>query len=225
LGAALIAWWNADRSDLITESGGAMSSWRDVVAAYDMTAAGGEQPTYSATSFGGNPGATFNGTANVMTLGSVPFPTGATACNMWATADQQALAADATARHIFAYGGDSNLNQRRLYRNVTTGQNRVFVMVGNGATAPTANIAADFSGRHAARANVTGSQILAGMDGAQGGSTSVTPNTTSTRSRIGASANVAAAGFWQGVIRDVLVTTTLTAGQITQMNTWLASRL
>lgn len=220
LGAALLGWFVAD--DLTP---GAVASWVDRVAAYNFTGAGAEQPTASATSYNGAPGVTFDGTANTLTLASVPFPTGATACNIWAVVDQTALAADATARIIFSYGGDANTGQRRLYRSVTSGQNRPFGLVGTGGGAPTANLAADFSGRHYVRTNISGTSIAAGMDGTMSSGTAAVPATGTSRSRIGAVANVAASSFFQGVIREIIVTAALTAGQVTQTNGYCASRV
>src|SRR5262245_31893093 len=71
LGASLLAWWSADRGDLITQSGGVVSSWKDSVAAYDCTAAGSVQPAYSATGWkGASPGITFDGVDDCLTLAS-----------------------------------------------------------------------------------------------------------------------------------------------------------
>jgi hypothetical protein len=226
LGAALLGWLNADRADLITETAGAVSSWRDAVAAYDFVqAVGASQPTYSATSYNGSPGITFDGTADELTLASVPFPSSAAASQIWAVVDQAALAADVTSRVIFGYGGDANTNQRRLYRSVTTGQNRIFALSGTGGAAPTASLAANFSGRHYVRGNFTATGVAAGMDGTMTGATAAVPATGTNRCRIGAVPNVAVGNFFEGVIREIIVTGALTAGQVTDMNTYLAGRI
>lgn len=220
LGATLLGWFLAE--DLTP---GAVASWVDRVGAYDFTGAGAEQPTASATSYNGAPGVTFDGVANCLTLASVPFPTGASACNIWAVADQTALAADATARIIFGYGGDANTGQRRLYRSVTSGQNRPFGLVGTGGAAPTANLAADFSGRHYVRTNISGSSVAAGMDGTMSSGTAAVPATGTSRCRIGAVPNVAASSFFQGVIREIAITAAMTAQQVTDMNAYMAGRV
>jgi len=225
LGAACLGWWHCDNAALITESSGLVSSWKDEVAAYDLTGSLAERPTYSATGWNSSaPGITFDGTANVLTLGSVPFPAGANASVIWAVVDQLALAADATARIIFGYGGDANTNQRRLYRSVTSGQNRPFALTGNGSSAPTASLAADFSGRHYVRGNFGGSSTLVNMDGTSSSSTTVTPATGTSRCRMGAIPNATASGFFNGVIREVFVTSGLTAEQVTAVNAYCAAR-
>ena len=41
LGSDLFACWDAERSDLITHVGGAVSSWKDIVGGYDVVQAVG----------------------------------------------------------------------------------------------------------------------------------------------------------------------------------------
>jgi hypothetical protein len=60
-------WLDAADASTITESSGAVSQWNDKSGnGRNATASSTERPTYSATSFNGNPGLTFNGTSNVM---------------------------------------------------------------------------------------------------------------------------------------------------------------
>src|SRR5688500_3331977 len=71
LGASLLAWWTADRADLITLSGSQVTSWKDVVAGYDVVqGVGGSRPLWSATSFNGAPSLTFDAIDDELTLGS-----------------------------------------------------------------------------------------------------------------------------------------------------------
>lgn len=54
LGDALLGWWDAERADLITQSGGAVSAWNDNVAGYSaIQAVTGAKPVWDANSFGG----------------------------------------------------------------------------------------------------------------------------------------------------------------------------
>ena len=61
--AGLVAWYKADTG--VTESGGAVSQWDDQSGNnWHLTqATGSMQPTFSATSFNGKPGITFDGVA------------------------------------------------------------------------------------------------------------------------------------------------------------------
>lgn len=223
LGASLLAWWPADRADLITQVAGVVSSWKDVVAAYDATATLTAQPTYSATGWNAaTSGITFNGIANCLVLTPSPFPTLSTASSrIWARVDQTALVADASARYIAAYGGDTATNQRRLLRRVSGGANIASAQLNT----TSGDAPGDFSGRHVVEATwFTGNENCT-MDGNQGSNVLVTTTAGSTRFRIGATANLAASAFFQGVLGDVLVTTSLTVGQRASLLAYLTGRL
>lgn len=225
LGASLLAAWDAERADLIT--GASVSSWKDTVAAYDaVQATGANQPAYSATSFNGRPGVTFNGTSSELTYAATTgLPTSATACEMWALVDQTALAADATIRFIVAWGGTASTNNRLLRRSVST-LNRGSTSVGNGSTSVASQtIAVDFSGRHLIRGIVSATDTSAVIDGTAGGANAVVPATGTTRLRLGAGTANTAANFWQGVINCVFITDLLSAGQAAQMTAYLNARL
>lgn len=225
LGASLLGWWTADRSDLITLAGAAMTSWKDVVAGRDMVqAVSGARPTWSETSFNGAPGATFDGVDDEMTLPSQPFPT-AGGFEIWAILSQDALPADATTRIFFGWGGDGSVNQLRAQRIVVSGVNRAQFAAGNGVGGMgTFEPAADLSGRRLVRSRATLTDIFVSVDG--GVESPVTAGTLvgTTRVRVGANANNAPAGFWSGKIRDILVTSTLTAPQVTALNAWALPR-
>lgn len=217
-----LGWWDVDRSDLITETAGLLSSFKDSVAGYDATAVLLERPTYSATGWKGvSPGITFNGIANLLTLASQPFPSGDATSSIFAVVDQTALAADATTRCIASYGGTTATTQRRLLRAVVTGAN----VARAGTNTGTANAAGDFSGRHYVRnvSFVTGCQ--AAFDGVQSATANTTPGTGATRFRIGATANDVPANFFQGVLKHLIITGTLTAGELADLNTWMAGQL
>lgn len=225
LGASLLAWWTADRADLITLSGSQVSSWKDVVAGYDVVqAVGGARPLYSATGFNGAPGLTFDGLDDELTLASVPLPTGANPCEMHGILQQDALPADATTRRWFSYGGISNNDARQVNRSVVTGANRASGITGIGAspTFPT-GVPEDFSGRHVHRMVLTGSAHWQKVDnGAPGAPLAAVPATGTTRVRIGAATS--GLGFWHGKIRDILVTSLLTTEQATALEAWAFPR-
>lgn len=228
LGDALRGAWDAERTDLITLSGSTVTSWLDTVAGYN--AAQGvlaSRPIYSATSFNGRPGLTFDGLDDEMTYAGVGlFPTGATAGELWALVDQTALVADTTARNILGYGGASFPTARNIRRVVVSGVNRARAVVGDGAaTSNTTNLLSDFSGRQVIRAKVGASETLVNVSGTEDPTpTAVVPGTGSVRTRIGAATSGTAADFFQGVINYAAITTTLTSEQAAQMVQFLKSR-
>lgn len=228
LGASLYAWWDAQRPDLITASGGLVSSWKDSVAAYDATQAiGSARPTYSATSFNNAAGVTYDGSDDELTCTDAALLAklgAATSYEMWGVVDQAALVADTSLRFALSVG-NGNTTSRRAGRSVVTGVNRASVQVGNGSTTGTAtNPTVDFSGRHSVRYQTTATESVTEVDGVTMTAVSVVPSTTATRIRLGATANPTAASFWQGVFSSLLFTAPLTASQATLMFAWGATR-
>lgn len=226
LGSKLAAWWTADRADLITLSGSAVTSWKDVVAGYDaVQALSASRPIYSATSFNGKPGLTFDGADDELTLASQPFPSGANPGEILGIVQQDALTSDTSTRRWFAYGGATNNDSRFISRSGSGNLNRAAFQVGTGAAAPGASVGAtDFSTRHVHRGVVTGSQIRQYIDGNLGGSdVAAVPATGSTRARIGASTG--GIGYWNGKIRDVIVTNALlTEDEVAALLAWALPR-
>lgn len=225
LGASLLAWWNADRSDLITLSGSQVTSWKDVVAAYDLVqAVAGARPLYSATSFNGRPGVTADGTDDQLTLASVIL-SGATAHEVWATTRQDALAANTTFRAFFSYGGVVGNSSNQLLRWVSGGQNSTLWQIGQGAAVvQPVQTTTDLSGYHYIRGQ-SGATGIAGVDGVDGSALASSQNISTTRTRMFANTANTAGNFGQCANRDVLLTLPLTAGQADQMAAWAAGRL
>lgn len=226
LGASLLGWWDAERSDLITQASTTVSSWKDVVAGYDAAqATGALKPIYSANSFNGRPGLTFDGVDDCLELLSQPFPSGSSPSELWALVDQASLAADTTVRVAFSYGADTTNDRRGLDRQVDTGVNRIRGVVGSGAAftiAPNANV--DFSGRHVVRLSVGAASARSDLDGVLGADTAATPATGALRVRIGAFSNASSGAFWKGGISAIAVTQSLTAAQAAQLTAYLKSR-
>lgn len=226
LGASLLAWWDAGRTDLITESGGAVSSWRDIVGGYNaVQATGSAKPVFSTTSFNGTPGLTFDATDDELTCtdsGLLSQLGGATAYEMWALCDQQALPADSVGtRQIMSIGGDAGGN-RALQRIVSSGVNRArFAVAANTSVVTTV----DFSGRHVIRGVANGTNIQGHLDGTAGGSTAAVPASVATRLRIGSSSLAAAANFWNGGVAALLITGILSTAQAAQLQAYLARRV
>lgn len=224
LGASLKAWWDAAYNPtLITETAGAVSSWKDIVGAYDVVqATGAAQPIYSATSFNGTPGVTFDGTDDELTLVGVPagIPTAAVPCEMWGLVDQTQAAAVAGFLAILAYGNTGGTS-RHIRRATDGSTNRANILVNNNAS----NTNVDFSGRHVVRGIVGATTSNMNVDGIAGTDLVVVPATATTRLRIGAQCNTAAAGFWKGGVAAVLVTAPLSAGEAASMYSYLNTRL
>jgi hypothetical protein len=226
LGASLLAWWSADRSDLITVSGAKVTSWKDVKNAYDaVQAVDASRPTYSATGFNGAPGVTFDGTDDELTLASQPFPSAANPSEIWVVLQQDALGADATSRAAFTYGAAA-ANQRMVGRAQGAGSiNRGRASTGDGATSQNLTATSpDLSSRHLLRAIIGATETNLEIDGVLGTPISVVPSTGTTRARIGSFAATSASGFWNGKIRDILVTGPLTPTQADGLRSFLLPR-
>lgn len=225
LGSSLLAWWAGDRSDLITSSA-AVSSWRDVKNAYNMAqGAGASQPAFSSSSFNGLASVTFDHTDDELTLASQPFPSGAADVEIWAIVNQVALAADGTNRAIFAYGNDSNTSQIRAVRTISGGVNRFAAIVGSGGgTFSAMDTAVNLSGRVAVRARVTPTATYVSVNNGVETSQAGVPAIGTTRARLGSRADNTAGNYWDGSIRDVVVTGPLSAAQSAQMMTWALAR-
>jgi hypothetical protein len=226
LGSSLLAWWDAERADLITQSGGLVSSWKDIVGAYNATqAVGSSQPAYSATSFNNRPGITFDGVDDDVSVASITtLPTGTNAGEIWVLTDQTALAANTTTRFAVAYSGGATTDTRTIERAVVTGTNRAQGRVGNGSSSVSSqNASVDFSGRHVIRHIISASATQIDADAIAGSGSAVTPATLCTQLSIGRS-SAGLTNYWQGVHNSVLFTTSLSAGQATLLYAFLNAR-
>lgn len=227
--AAPYAIWDAKRLDNLTLTAiasGDVANWRDGVNSFSPSAAS-LRPSFTSTGFNGHEVVTFNGTDDVLASGNTGvLPVAAVPCEIWGIIDQTALAADATLRWIIAWGSGTGAIARGVARNVSSGANRIEVRVGNGSTIDIAfNNSVAFSGRHIFRAIITGTTIQVDLDGVAGSPVSSVPNTNTTRTRIGASANTGADLYHQGGIHYLAVTPILTAPFAQRMYNYLNPRL
>jgi hypothetical protein len=227
LGSSLLAWWDAERSDLITQSGGLVSSWKDIIGAYNVTQGSGSlRPIWSATSFNNRPGIAFDGLDDRLALVGVPagIPTGADPCEIWALVDQATAGASAGDTCAVSYGNGDDA-ARALRRTSVSSVNRAMAMIGNGAIHPNStNNNVDFSGRHVVRAIVGATTTNINVDGVAGSDASIVPATATTRFVIGADANSSASAFWNGVHNTIAVTAPLSAAQASLMYAFLNAR-
>lgn len=226
LGSKLLAWWDASRG--ITLSGSEVTAWADRKNGSSVSqATSAARPLFSATGFNGAPCLTFDGTDDNLSAESVfSLPTGGDASRVWIVASQDALAADTTARTAFSYGGSST-DRRAVLRQVISGVSRARAQAGNGTGITNADeVDIDLSSRHLIEAIFTATTVACETDDSgPTTSASATVLTGTTRTRIGSLPGASAANFWQGKIRDVIVTTdTLTAGEVADMQGFLLAR-
>jgi hypothetical protein len=220
LGDDLCEWWNADDTNRLSISGGAVATWTSVKG-LALTGAGAGR-AWSATSFNGAPGITFNGTDDVFSAtaaqGRIPNTSG---FYMFGVVQQDALPADATTR-IILNTGTSNGARKYLSRFVVSAVNRVRGGVDTSTTSTGAT--GDFSGRHMVAARFEAATLSTYFDGAADGSVAAAPVTNSARARIGA--NQAGTGnFWSGKMRDVMVVRdTISATQLANLSAFLLAR-
>lgn len=229
LGAKLLAWWNADRSDLITLSGVQVTSWKDVVGAYDCAqGVSGSRPIFGATSFNGSPGVSFDGTDDELTLGSTPLPTGANPCEIWVVASQNEVAVgNGGIRRFFTYGGTSDNDHRSVFRSAVSDVNRAYARTGLGSSnVSRVQLLVDLTGRHLIRGIFSATTVNVEVDGASSNDPADAVSATgTTRTRIGANTANTAGHFMNGVMRDVLVTTNdLTGDEAAALEAYLLAR-
>lgn len=225
LGASLLAWWDAQRSDLITQLGGAVSSWKDIVGGYDaVQALGASKPVYDSTGFNGSPAIYGDGLDDELTLAPVPagIPVGAIACEEWWLVDQRSLVADTTARTIGGWGGSTTSVSRRMQRTVVAGVNRASV-IDTGSTFT--NASSDFSGRHVLRLIATGTQIDLEVDGVSAGGAAQVSAIGTSRLRFFANTAATAGGFALAGVAARAITLPLSAQDAASMYGFLNRRL
>lgn len=229
LGSSLLAWWTADRADLITLSGSAMTNWKDVKHGYDfLQGVSAARPIYSATSWANAvPGATIDGIDDEMTCTDAALlaalPSGAAPGEMWALVDQTTDPSDTFQRWFLSFGTTATL-ARRIGREVVTGQNRAVSLIGTGGANFQPQVSGDFTGRHVIRSKVEATQGTTSLDGTAGTPAAGTPATDITRVRFGSNSNGTAGAFGKGVVRDLMLTAPLISDQSAPLTAWLNSR-
>jgi hypothetical protein len=227
LGAALVAWWNADdygTSNMTTETGNRVTAWVDRVGGVSLTAGTGTtaRPTWSATSFNASGAScaalTFDGTANCLTgttFGSIPV---STTPGTIMVAGSGAGTADANSRFIVAYGGTAGGSQRRIGKNTAD-----TAVGGDGTTQTSGGTLLNWLNEAIVGLDFAATTYTLAANGTVGTpTTGATLSTTATRIRIGASTANTAANFWKGMARHVFVTTALTSTQRQQLEGWIA---
>lgn len=227
LGPELLAYWDANRPDLMTlGAGNAVSSWLDIKAGYAATqGTGAAQPIYSATSFNGAPGLSFDGTDDCLASTAAgllaALPVAAAGSELWALVQQDAAGAAAGARVAISYGGASGASERSMGRTTSSSNNRMRGSTnGTLSSGPVVNI----DTRHVLRYAVGAAASIPHVDGVAGSTLSIVPATLADRVRVGAAPPPSAVSFWRGQIAAVLITMPLSAAKASALSTYLLDR-
>ncbi|KQV36452.1 MULTISPECIES: hypothetical protein [unclassified Rhizobium] len=226
LGAKLFEYWDADRADTITQSGGLVSQWVGLKKGTAVAQVGvPSRPTYSASGFKGRPAVYFDGIDDGLytTIGAGYFPDGTQPCEMYVLVDNTAPGTDATQRTAFYYGDGAN-GDRRLRRaqgagNVSRGQ--CAAGSGSGVFSVLDNTV-DLTGRHVIRGRFTANTAFVSVDSSSEAQFAVIPATTITRVAIGGLFTTAQQ--FQGGIAAALITSPLTAQERSALEAWLNAR-
>jgi hypothetical protein len=222
LGVALLGQIDAEDFASLTITTGLVDAWADTVAAVSFTSTLTARPAYSATSFNGRPGVTFDGTNDALSFAGVPYPAAANPCEIWVACSQDAVA---TSRTVFGYGNVPNTSRligcRLPLGNPPWTPN---LNTGTGAAAPNTDGPPTFSGIHILRAEFGATQSRLSMDGVAGTPTAAVPATVTTKSTIGGRPQAAVVAFFQGVINCILITSPLTNVQAASLRAYLARR-
>lgn len=226
LASKLLAHWNVDSTTLLTLVSARIMNWKDQVAFTDLVQSTSvSRPEYFSGGFLSGPVASFAGLTQQMAREPSGLPSGASASELWLIVDQkQLVSTDTNKRGAFTWG-DTDANSRLVSRVVVGGVNRVQVSAGNGTTETTlTDSTVDFSGIHVIRAVWTGSTMLLSIDRSPLISTSIIPNTASTRIRLGAIPSGVINNTWFGGIKEVAVTQLLSAGEVANMWDYMTTR-
>lgn len=220
------AWWDASRADLVTLVGGNVSSWKDIIAGYDLVqGTGSARPAYSLTGFGGREVVTGDGLDDELTLAPLPagIPSGATPCETFTLVDQPALPADTGTKSIAGIGGGSLSASRIIRRSVNTGVNRANLIDSNNTALE--NPFVDFSNRTVLRSIATGTQVDLEVNGVSAGVISRASAAGAGRLRFFASPTVPTASQFApvGIVAHI-ITPLLSAGQAAAMYAYLNQR-
>lgn len=226
--AQTLARWDAERPDLITRAGSAVTTWADANNGYAPTqAVGGSKPAWNATSFNGRPGVTFDGGDDWLLLATSSIASGAVEMELTILAEQLSLGADATDRYLLSVGGAASPNnQIRAMRQSAAGVNRAGNRGGNGVTNDAVvNTGIDFSGLHVIRCQFRQAdpEMRVSIDGnAFATSGSITPATNGTAISLGAS--LGGGGLFNGRIAVAIITSLLTDAQAAWLTAYLKTR-
>lgn len=228
LGSDLLEFWDAEYASQLTLNGAEVVTWasgKSGLAPTQATAA--SRPTYNATGLNGRPCTVYDGAAQQLTVSGVGnMPTGANTCEIWLLGSQDALAASSGGRVAFSYGNGGVVGQLRSVGRVSSGANRLNVVMGTGAAdIMLTGTVVDMSGTCLIRARMEASQILGTLNGTAEGATAGTlGGTPTTRTRIGAFASSGVIALWLGKISAIYVTNLLTPAQAIPLQAYFLAR-
>ncbi len=226
LGAALYDMWDAELTATISLSGSAVTAWASAKNGYSAAqAVGASRPIYSATSFNGRPGITFDGADDQLTYAGIGvFPVGSSDSEVWLLGDLTAAGATAGDMGAISYGGNGAQVSRAIYRTPVGGNNRARIRTGNAGANVIQDLASDFSGRHIVRAKFLSAGTSGEMDGVAGAAGLGPTATASTRTRLGSNSNDTASQYWTGKISLAAITVPLSTDQAALMLAYLKTR-
>lgn len=224
LGAALIAWWNADdhgTANMTDDGAGLISQWKDRVGGLALTATLTARPLWTAIAFNTSfAGVTFDGVANTLRGTTLTgLPVGATPGYILA-ASNPGVTSNVNSKFIFQYGNSTNGQNRQIIRR-TTANGDVLRASDGGATLSSSAGAWLTPGQVSGSFDSTVTSYLNGTAGTT--SSSGTLNTNTTRIAMGSDVATTAGNFSLIVNRQIFVTTALTTQQRQQMEGWIAT--
>jgi len=217
LGSRYLSHHAAEDTSLITITGSGVSSWKDRVKNYELIqTVDADRPTYSSTSFNGFPGLTFNGTSQSLVMTGHPFPLDDGNIEVRAVVQQDEVSGTAGNKFVILIGGTGstfvaiNRFTNNLFRAVSAGSDAVY------AINPSQS-------RHLVRGVFkTGEQSIQ-VDGATPVTGITDPAIAAGDYRVGS--NLSGTGaYWNGKMRDLIVTSLLTSKQTTLLDTYGLAR-
>lgn len=219
-----VEWWSADRADLLTLVGSAVSGIAGIYAGASLTQGlGSSRPAYGATSFNGMPGITFDGSDDVLEGVVSGLPVGASPGGLFSVAENKRLVGNTAAYLLFGYGVGNT--RRMLGRVVAGGANVLTVNTDNagGAVAVQTTTPA-WDGRAALKGMIGATTASVAIDGNTPVSSAVVSGTINTRVRLGSNVNTSPSGYAEAQVRDAILTGAVTTDQEVFITNYTKSR-
>lgn len=215
------------RASSLSLSGSNVVTWTDYVSGLVFDAVG--TPVYSATSFNGKDGITFDGSSECFNNEDAGLDTllgGTQEYEIWQLVQQLAPSGDPTQRYSFMVG-ISSLSRRDSRRNVAASTNRCAQTAGDGTnTNQIVNTLVDYTGYFMVRGIFkNGANELKNIVGSQTAqATAAAPiNSSVARFRIASAGNASPSNFWAGQIASIHICELLTTDQATAVAAYLTA--
>lgn len=226
LGVSLFAWWDAERSDKITQSGSLSSAWADIIGPANlMQGTTSRRPVVQMTGFNGRPCLYYDGVDDVQTTnanpGNLPLGTGV-AFEVWGLAENPKVQGVGPGGAFFSFGNGNN-DGFSVGMQTSGSNSQAYARIGSGASSTTVvQTATQFVGRRVIRVSVGATSSFIEVDGVAGSASSFVPSMAWQNMQIGA--NYSWATPMECRVNSILITAPLEAEKAAALRNFLSAR-